>query len=54
MSKDKLMKNKVIGVLLTYNCENLVQKAINNIPREEFDDLISSDDGSKDKTIQIV
>ena len=48
------MKNKVIGVLLTYNCENLVQKAINNIPREEFDDLICSDDGSKDKTIQIV
>ena len=50
----ELMKNKVIGVLLTYNCENLVQKAINNIPREEFDDLICSDDGSKDNTIQIV
>ena len=45
---------KIIGVLLTYNCENLVQKAINNIPKEEFDDLICSDDGSKDNTIQIV
>ena len=45
---------KVIGVLLTYNCENLVQKAINKIPKDEFDDLICSDDGSKDNTTQIV
>ena len=45
---------KVIGVLLTYNCENLVQKAINKIPKNEFDDLICSDDGSKDNTALIV
>ncbi|MDC2998483.1 glycosyltransferase family 2 protein [Candidatus Pelagibacter sp.] len=45
---------KVIGVLLTYNCENLVQKAINKIPKNEFDDLICSDDGSKDNTTLIV
>jgi len=48
------MKNRIIGVLLTYNCERLVQKAINNIPVEEFDDLICSDDGSSDNTIEIV
>ena len=48
------MKKKIIGVLLTYNCENLVQKAINNIPFKEFDEVICSDDGSTDGTCDIV
>ena len=45
---------KIIGVIMTYNCESLVQKAIDQIPKEEFDKLICTDDGSTDNTIEIV
>lgn len=48
------MKKKIIGVLLTYNCEKLVQKAIDNIPFSEFDEIICSDDGSLDNTSELV
>ena len=44
---------KIIGVIMTYNCESLVQKAIDQIPKEEFDKLICTDDGSTDNTIEI-
>ena len=26
---------KIIGLILTYNCEPMIQKAINNIPKNE-------------------
>ena len=45
---------KIIGIIMTYNCESLVQKAIDQIPKEEFDKLICTDDGSTDNTIEIV
>ena len=48
------MKKKKIGLILTYNCEKLVQKAINNIPKNFFDMIICSDDGSTDQTIEIL
>ena len=45
---------KIIGVIMTYNCEQFVQKAIDRIPKQYFDQLICTDDGSTDKTIEVV
>jgi glycosyltransferase involved in cell wall biosynthesis len=42
---------KIIGVLLTYNCESMVERAIRSIPRECFDEIICADDGSTDDTV---
>jgi|TARA_B110000211_G_C13865192_1_gene458340 glycosyltransferase involved in cell wall biosynthesis len=46
--------SKKIGVILTYNCENLIQKTIDSIPKNFFDEVICSDDGSTDGTISIL
>jgi glycosyltransferase involved in cell wall biosynthesis len=45
---------KLVGLILTYNCENLVQKAINKIPTNSLDEVICIDDGSKDNTKNVV
>ena len=45
---------KLTGLILTYNCENFVQKAINNIPKNILHEIICTDDDSKDNTRQIV
>ena len=45
---------KIIGVLMTYNCERVVQNAIDKIPKDEIDDIICSDDGSIDNTLSII
>ena len=45
---------KIIGIIMTYNCENFVQKAIDQIPHNEFDEIICTDDGSTDGTIDII
>ena len=48
------MTFKVIGILMTYNCAQVVQNAIDKLPKEEFDDIICTDDGSTDNTIEII
>jgi len=45
---------KLFGVILTYNCETLVEKTIKDIPFNKFDKIICSDDGSTDKTEIVV
>ena len=45
---------KIIGVIMTYNCGELVQNAINQIPKEEFDQIICTDDGSTDNTLEVI
>lgn len=45
---------KIIGLILTYNCEPMIQKAINNIPKKYFNKIICADDNSKDRTGEIV
>ena len=45
---------KIIGVLMTYNCGDFVQNAINQIPKNEFDEIICTDDGSTDNTIDVI
>jgi glycosyltransferase involved in cell wall biosynthesis len=47
-------KIKLFGLILTYNCEKFIEKAIEKIPREKFDKIICSDDGSEDKTEDLV
>jgi glycosyltransferase involved in cell wall biosynthesis len=42
---------KIIGVILAYNCESLVGKAFRNIPQKYFDGIICVDDGSTDNTM---
>lgn len=45
---------RVFGVLMTYNCEQFVQKAIDQIPKDEFSGVICTDDGSTDNTVEII
>ena len=45
---------KIIGVIMTYNCGDFVQNAINQIPKNEFDEIICTDDGSTDNTIDVI
>lgn len=49
----KQKKEKVIGVIMTYNCEELIEGLYQRIPHKVFDKLILVDDGSKDRTIEI-
>lgn len=41
-------KFKVIGIIITYNCADLVEKTVAKIPKEKLYKLIIVDDGSKD------
>ena len=45
---------KLTGLILTYNCENLVQKAINDIPKDILHEVICIDDESKDNTRKVI
>ena len=45
---------KLTGVILTYNCERLVQKAIDKIPKNILHEIICTDDASVDNTKEIV
>ena len=44
---------KIIGLILTYNCENLFRKH-DKIPNGILDEIICSDDESSDNTKQVV
>ena len=45
---------KLIGVILTYNCEKFVQKAIDKIPKNTLDEVICIDDASSDNTKNVL
>lgn len=45
---------KIVGLILSYNCESMIQRAIDNIPNEKFFKIICSDDNSTDQTKKIV
>ncbi|MAJ64402.1 MAG: hypothetical protein CL556_10455 [Alphaproteobacteria bacterium] len=47
-------KMKLVGVVLTYNCESFIERTIKNLPLDELDDVLFTDDGSTDKTIEII
>lgn len=52
MSKIK-KKEKIIGIILTYNCAGLVEKTYSLLPKKLFDSIIIVDDGSKDNIADI-
>lgn len=45
---------KITGIILTYNCANLVEKTIKKIPSNTLSELICCDDGSTDNIKDIV
>lgn len=51
--KLKQNKDKVIGVIMTYNCERFIRNVYKRIPKKSFDSLILVDDGSSDGTVKI-
>jgi glycosyltransferase involved in cell wall biosynthesis len=44
---------KIVGMILTYNCEDLLEAAFEKIPKEQFDELYVMDDGSTDRTVTV-
>jgi len=44
---------KVIGVILTYNSAKTLEDVYQRIPKSFLDEIIVSDDGSTDKTVEI-
>lgn len=44
----------ITAVVLTYNCEKFLEKTISKIPINNLNKIIFSDDGSNDKTIDII
>ena len=47
------MKPKIIAYILTHNCESMLEKAYNKIPKDLVDDIVVCDDYSSDNTIKI-
>lgn len=46
-------RTKKIGIILTYNCSQLLVKTVRNIPKGCLDQIIISDDGSTDNVRQL-
>ncbi len=44
-----MKKPKVIAVILTYNCASMLAKAYASLPKDLVDEIIVTDDGSKDE-----
>ena len=49
-----LNNKKIIVVLPAYNAEKTLERTFNQIPKNIVDEVILVDDGSQDKTSQIV
>jgi glycosyltransferase involved in cell wall biosynthesis len=44
---------KIIAFILTYNCAQMLEKAWRKIPKDYVDEIVVSDDMSKDNTIEV-
>lgn len=42
---------KILGLILSHNCEKLIPKTLSRIPIDLFDEVIVSDDGSIDNSV---
>ncbi len=47
-------KPRIVAVIMTYNCARLVSKAYEKIPKDLVDDIIITDDGSRDNIEAVV
>ena len=55
MVEDRYGENfmKVFGLVMTYNCEKIIERTIRDLPKNQLDEIIFTDDGSTDKTVDI-
>ncbi|MDP3973330.1 MAG: glycosyltransferase family 2 protein [Candidatus Daviesbacteria bacterium] len=44
---------KTIGIIMTYNCAQMIKDTFDNLPKKEFDQIIVVDDGSQDKSVSV-
>jgi glycosyltransferase involved in cell wall biosynthesis len=44
---------KIIVVMPAYNAELTLEKTVQDIPKESVDEIILTDDGSTDRTVEI-
>lgn len=44
--------NKVIGIIMTYNCADMLEDTFGRIPLDLFDEIFVTDDGSRDNTVE--
>ena len=45
---------KIFALVLTYNSGKFIKNVLDTIPKNTFDKIICSDDGSSDQTINII
>ena len=43
--------HKIIGLILSHNCETMIEKTLSRIPMELFHEIIITDDGSTDNSV---
>lgn len=53
MNSNDVREGKVIGIILTYNCEKNLEDIYNRIPKGFLDQVIVSDDASSDNTSKV-
>lgn len=48
-----LADKKIIAVILSHNCEHLIERTLKRIPKNTFNEIIVSDDGSTDNSVEV-
>lgn len=48
-----MRSQKVVGIIMTYQCAHLLKDTFNNLPKKVFDEIIVVDDGSSDQVRQV-
>jgi len=49
----ELQRGKVVGVILAWNCAELLNGIWLRLPKEHFDEILLADDGSSDHTVDV-
>lgn len=50
---NKKRKNKIIGIIMTYNCADMIEGTYRELPKHVFNKIIAVDDGSTDDSVKI-
>lgn len=49
----KKTRNKVIGIIMTYNCGDMIEDTYKKLPKKALSKIIVVDDGSTDNSVQV-